>query len=148
MPRRLSSALREALLLSSSCSSSAAASGPDKDRDGGGGSQLLPALSPDALALVSALASALLSVDARGLADACAAAERALSPGPAEERAAPPFPSSSPSPPLPPLPLPLAAAAFDALGRAIGSADDLLRKSALARWWARAASRVGVAAGR
>ena len=141
VPRRLSAALREALL--SSPSPSPSPSSPS--------SPSAAALSQDSLAIVSALASAMLSVDARGLSDACASAERALSPGPADPAAeagrvlSPPFPPSSS---LPPLPLPLAAAAFCALGEAIGSADDLLRKPALARWWARAASRVGVAAGR
>ena len=148
VPRRLSAALREALLLMSSSSSSSSAADDASQQQ-----RKLPALSPDSLSLVSALASALLSVDAGGFEDACAAAERALSPGPTElpamghAAAIPPsLPPSASS--LLPLPLPLSAAAFDALGRAIGSTDDLLRKPALARWWARAAARVGVAAGR
>ena len=155
VPRRLSAALRESLLLSSRSS-------PPPSSSNSSSRPLLPPLSPDSLALVSALASTLLSVDARGVADACSSVERALSPNPtgttlSSTKEAPPppqqqHPSSSPSPSssssssfLPPA---LSAAAFDALGRAIGSADDLLRKPALARWWAGAAARVGVAAGR
>lgn len=147
VPRRLSAALRESLL--SFSSPAAAAAVANSNSDGSSLPSQLPSLPPESLALVSALASALLSVDAGGFSDACAVVEGALSPNPAVAAAAAnAAPFSSPLPSGLPLPLPLSAAAFDALGRAIGSTDDLLRKPALARWWARAAAGVGVAAGR